>query len=96
MDRVGAWAVTGLDKTITVCFEPVTGEVSRVDYAYEPHSDFSWGWWRLPSIDPITTVVVDRAAGQVTFTDLVMAPSTRPAGVSNPPPVKVNGVLLYP
>jgi hypothetical protein len=87
---------TGLDKTIFVFFEPVTGEVSRVDCSHEPRSDFSWAWGRHPSLEPITTVVVDRAAGQVTFTDLVMAPSTRPVGVSNPPPVKVNGVLLYP
>lgn len=87
----------GVDKIVTLSFEPNTGELSFLQYMYQPHADFSWGWLvRASALNPLPGITVDRAAGIVTVRDTVMGISTRPAPVSNPAPVTANGVLTYP
>jgi hypothetical protein len=88
---------SGVDKIVSLWFEPTTGEVSLLQYEYQPHADFSWGWLvRSSTLNPLPGITIDRVAGIVTIRDTVMGISTRPAPVSNPAPVSANGTLTYP
>jgi hypothetical protein len=88
---------TGVDKVVTLWFEPNTGERSQLQYLYQPHDDFSWGWVaRATVLNTLPGVTVDRAARIVTIQDTLLGVTTRPAPVSNPGAVTASGVLTYP
>lgn len=88
---------TGVDKIVSLWFEPTTGEVSLLQYEAQPLDDYSWGWLvRASTLDPLPGVTIDRVAGIVTIRDTLMGISTRPAPVTNPAPVIANGTLTYP
>ena len=89
---------TGVDRVVSLWFEPDTGEVSGIGYRYEPHDDFAWGWRvDATTLNRLPGITVDRASGIVTIRDTVMGNSTRPAPIRDAiAPLTANGVLTYP
>ena len=89
---------TGVDRVVSLWFEPNTGEVSMLQYMYQPHADFSWAWVvRASPVNRFPGITIDREAGIVTIRDTVMENSSRPAPVRDAvSPLTANGVLTYP
>jgi hypothetical protein len=87
----------GYEKIFTIWFEPVTGEVSQLDYQYQPVAD-SWWSWNIRALvgSPISGAVIDGPGGHATFTNTQMATGDRPPGVTDPAGMIVNGILTYP